>query len=133
MDWAAMQSATISELSLLIHYPSGGLRPYRINPKSGARYSVEGQKLKRMGVRPGVWDYLLPCPRWYGNELHTGLWIEMKAPGAKLSEEQEAWRGAMLGQGFAMFVAESWDAARLAILAYLNILASDKITLTTRH
>lgn len=47
----------------------------------------QGASLKRQGVRPGIPDLCVPLPRGgYG-----ALYIEMKAEGGKITEEQVGW------------------------------------------
>jgi hypothetical protein len=43
------------------HTPNGGERPAFINAK-GKRVSIEAARLKRMGVKPGISDFLLLSP-----------------------------------------------------------------------
>jgi hypothetical protein len=56
--------------------PNGGARPARTVMRGGrkVRYSVEGQKLQRQGVRDGIPDVCIPAPR---GKYH-GLYIEFK-------------------------------------------------------
>jgi hypothetical protein len=53
------------------HMPMGEAREHRINPKTGKRYSLSGQRLQRMGVTPDWPDFLFVGP---------GLiaWVELK-------------------------------------------------------
>lgn len=122
-DWATRQSVTLPVLRLLIHIPNGGARPFVIT-KDGRRYSPEGQKLRRMGVQPGVWDYFMPVPRIVGDRQYAGLWIEMKDKDAELTEDQKWWGNQMAEQSYATVISRSWLAARECILEYLNVLES---------
>jgi len=121
-SWAAMQSCIVPDLKKLIHIPNGGVRPYKTNPKTGARYSVEGQKLKRMGLKPGPWDYFLPCPRYFEGELRPGLWLELKAPKGRMSDAQLDWKTDMLAEGYVMAECHSWIEARNMTMRYLGVI-----------
>jgi len=56
-------------------------------PNGGARDAVTGAVMKAMGVRPGVLDMWLPVP----SGDYCGLVLEFKAPGGRLSAEQNDW------------------------------------------
>jgi hypothetical protein len=102
------------QLGLLIHLPMGGKRNAR-----------EAARLKAMGARAGVSDYLLPVLKTvYGPSDRfpvIGLWLELKAPGGKVSIEQAEWGKLMLGQGYEFKVVTGWDQAAQAICDYLGI------------
>jgi hypothetical protein len=106
MDWVRATVGRIPALALLFHIPNGGRRSKKV-----------GAELRRMGLKPGVWDYLLPvvvhgCP---------GLWIELKRrKGGATNEEQDEWGEAMRDQGYRTVVALGWEQARDALLEYLN-------------
>jgi hypothetical protein len=119
-DWAIRQSITIKELRLLFHIPNGGARPIKI--VEGRRFSPEGQKLQRMGVKRGVHDYFLPVVREYMGRMRGGLWIEMKDKDGKLTPEQSWWDAEMQDQGYVTTTAYSWLGARDTILSYLGVL-----------
>jgi hypothetical protein len=68
---------------LFWHTPNGGERTKRIDPRTGRRYSPEGQRLKRMGLRDGVSDFLLIGPP--AAQLHA---YELKREGETPTEEQ---------------------------------------------
>jgi hypothetical protein len=44
------------------HFPAGEHREGRINPATGKRYSLSGQRLARMGVMPGWPDFIFAGP-----------------------------------------------------------------------
>ncbi len=79
------------------HTPNGEIR----DPRAAA-------KLKAMGVRPGVPDLLLVGP--------DGLlrFLELKASGGRLSEEQETFRAFCITRGLPFVVAFSLDEALVA-------------------
>lgn len=105
IEWSTLQAKTYPELELLHHIPNGGKR----NIATAAR-------LKREGVKAGVPDLCLPVPR---GEWH-GLYIEMKAPKGKVSENQEKWIEALKKQGYAVAVCYGWESAKDNILMYLK-------------
>ena len=105
-EWAAVMSQRHPVLRLMHHIPNGGSR----NP-------AEARNLRAQGVRPGVPDIFLPCARggWHG------LYIELKRQrGGRVSAEQKEMLEALRREGYAAAVCEGWEAARDAILEYLE-------------
>jgi len=80
-------------------------------PNGGSRNEIEGAKLKRMGVRPGVADLILLTPRHgygslclegkvrKGDIYHIGNKNIMVKQSGKQSEAQHAWELAALSAG----------------------------------
>ncbi|MGL5474235.1 MAG: VRR-NUC domain-containing protein [Citrobacter braakii] len=85
-------------------------------PNGGARHPAVAAKLKAEGVKAGVPDLFLPVSR--GNSL--GLYIELKASGGKVSEEQWIMLGALARQGYTCIVAYGWEKAWAEIESYLK-------------
>jgi hypothetical protein len=85
-------------------------------PNEGKRSAVAGYRLKRVGMKPGTPDVLLPIA---AGGYH-GLWIEMKAIGGRLTEAQQEVIAMLRGQGYKVEVCFGWDAARLAVERYLG-------------
>lgn len=85
-------------------------------PNQAAGGPRRGANLKAMGVRAGTPDYMLAVPR---KGVH-GLFMEMKAPDGKVTEEQEIALHKLREQGYATEVCYSTDAARNAIELYLK-------------
>ncbi len=81
-------------------YP--GLELIYAIPNGGARHPAVAAKLKAEGVKPGVPDLCLPVKRGE----YPGLYIEMKAMGGILSDNQKKWADALKKQGYA--VATCW-------------------------
>jgi hypothetical protein len=110
-DWAFRRANSGYLTRLLLHIPNGGYR----RPQEAVR-------LKRLGVRAGVPDILLPVPR---NEFH-GLWIEMKRPIVKgeskpsVSPEQKHWLRELESQGYMTGVCYGWIEAKDLIESYLG-------------
>lgn len=99
------------------HGPAEAKRLFAI-PNGGHRSHSQGALLKLTGVQKGVPDLFLPVPR--GG--YHGLWIEMKStdPKSRPSKEQKDWLAFLDGQGYRTVVAKGFEAARDAILDYLN-------------
>lgn len=104
-DWARAQSGKYPELELLHHIPNGGKRDAR-----------EAARFKRMGVKPGVPDISLPVPR---GGFH-GMYIEMKSPTGKLSDNQRKWLARLSEMSYYTCVCYSFEQARDCILKYLK-------------
>ena len=85
---------------------------------NGARVSIGmACKLKASGMKSGVPDLLLPVPC----KGKHGLFIELKRrQGGQVSPEQVAWLADLLKQGYEARVCRGWEAARAAILEYLE-------------
>lgn len=85
-------------------------------PNEGKRGQIEGGRMKAMGLRPGAPDLMLAVPRGgYG-----GLFIELKTPSGRVSEEQKRFHSWLIGAGYWVKVARGWDQARAEIEAYLK-------------
>lgn len=107
-EWSNFAEGRYPELALLHHVPNGGKRtPW------------EGQAFKRRGVKPGVPDLDLPVAR--GGFI--GLRIELKrvGEGKRTTAEQDWWIHHLRYQGHQVLVCEGWEAAKKAIVKYLEI------------
>jgi hypothetical protein len=88
------------------HLPLGEEREHRINPKTGKRYSLTGQRLQRMGVMPGWPDFIFAGPN------AQVFWLELKRrKTGRLSEDQSDVLGHLVACGFAVLVTTSLDDA----------------------
>jgi hypothetical protein len=85
-------------------------------PNGGARSPITGAILKAEGVRPGVPDLFLSCPR--GG--YAGLFIELKTLTGRVRPEQSAWMAGAIVRGYWAVVARGWDQARAEIESYLK-------------
>lgn len=103
------QQPTVREkypaLKLLYHVPN--------ERKCSAQ---EGTRLKRMGVKAGVPDLVLPVS--VGE--HHGLYIEMKAPNGRVSEAQKWWLKELTAQGYLAAVCYGWKQATDCLAMYLE-------------
>ena len=104
--WIAWEKNAHQELAMCFHVPNGGKRDF-----------AEAAHLKRMGVRAGVPDLVLPAPK---GGFH-GLFIELKAPGGCVSEEQKDWIGRLRAAGYRAEVCVGWIAAVKTVCEYLQI------------
>jgi hypothetical protein len=101
------------------HLPHGEEREHRINPKTGKRYSVTGQRLQRMGVMPGWPDFIFVGPN------AQVFWLELKRhKTGRLSEDQSEVLAHLVACGFAVLVTTSLDDA-VATLKQAGILRSN--------
>lgn len=119
IQWFDLQFPEISRH--LMHIPNGGARPKFVT-KKGRSYSPEGQRLKLMGVRAGVFDLFLAIPA----EPFHGLWLEAKYGKNKLSPEQVIFKSQMDKVGFK--TGEFWTFEQFAneIRTYLKGFAQGK-------
>ncbi len=105
LEWTTWMSRQYPELSLLYHIPNEGKRSY-----------FTGAKMKAEGLKSGVPDLCLPVARG----IYHGLYIEMKRPGNKPTDNQRWWLEALTHQGYRADVAYSTDEAINIIIGYLN-------------
>lgn len=75
-------------------------------PNGGGRSPSQGARLKVEGVTRGVPDLFVPS---------LALWIEMKAPGGRLSPEQVDWRAYLQSIGHRVAVCYSVEQAQEAV------------------
>lgn len=85
-------------------------------PNGGYRHKAVAIKMKREGVRAGVWDIFLPIPR---GEAH-GLFIEMKYGSNTLTQFQKDFGEFAKAQGYKAKVAYNFEQARDYIQEYLK-------------
>lgn len=86
----------------------------------GYRNILEAIRLKKQGVRPGVFDLFLAYPC---GKLH-GLWIELKAPkphDARITPEQLDWFHKMKRMKYDALISYGWTDAAISIENYTNI------------
>lgn len=104
-EWADLQTMRHPILQYLVHVPNGG-----------ARSKGEAGKLKAMGTKPGIPDFVLPRARgsW------RGLAIELKSDTGRLKEEQKFWLRGLEAEGYLTSVCRSLEAFEALVLAFLN-------------
>lgn len=83
-------------------------------PNQGKRSVVQGARFKRMGMRPGVADLLLP----FCNAAAIGFWLELKVGYREPTQAQVDFAAEMMDLGYAWGWANTFDQAIDAISAY---------------
>lgn len=77
-------------------------------PNGGRRSVIQGNRERMAGLTAGVSDLFFAEPR----KGHHGLYLELKAPGKKPTQEQLAWLDAVKAKGYA---GEWFDSSEKAI------------------
>lgn len=76
------------------------------------------QKMKRMGMSKGAWDYEVFVPQ--GDGSYRQVQVEMKRRKAgTVSPEQRAWQKVYEGAGIPCKICKGWDEAREFVEQYL--------------
>ncbi len=104
-DWVRVMEKQDPTYSAIFAIPNGGMRDIRT-----------AVKLKKEGVRAGVWDVHIPISK----DGWAGMWIEMKVKPNKLTPEQKAFGALMQDAGHKLAVAYSFEEARAQTLVYLE-------------
>lgn len=86
-------------------------------PNGGRRDKKEAANLKRQGVKAGVSDIFIPCPRG----IYHGLYIEMKTKGGRLSEKQKEFLSYAKSNGYAVCVCYGAQEAINAAKEYIKL------------
>lgn len=105
-EWVAYSIPKYPDLCMALHVPNGGLRS-----------KATAAKMKAMGQKKGVWDWLLLAPR---GRFH-GMALELKSPGGHLTIEQVRFGEDLRERGYYTAVCVGWDAARKVIEDYLRV------------
>jgi len=100
--WAAQSG--IKELELMYHIPNGG-----------SRRTKESAILRAAGVKAGIPDVCLSCPKG----PYHGMYIEMKTDGGRISKAQSEVMQALKSAGYYVVVCYGWENAREEIGRYL--------------
>lgn len=103
--WAEAMRPKFPELAYLYACPNGG-----------KRHVVTAMELKREGVKSGVPDLFFPVRKSFA----SGLYVEMKRKGGRVSEDQERWVLFLRSQGFRVVVCWSADEAIREVETYLS-------------
>ena len=106
-EWVVLHQAAHPVLCWMFHAPNGGKRP-----------RGEAGKLRAMGVRPGVPDWMLPFPSPAGRWM--GLAIELKSATGRTTPEQEAWLAQCKQAGWLTAVCRGLDGFADVVKAYLS-------------
>lgn len=92
------------------HYPSGELRDHQINPKTGNRFSITGQRLLRMGAKKGVADF------GFFHASGAVYWLELKRKGGVVTDEQSDFLAFMGASGHGVALCWSYEQAVQALV-----------------
>ncbi len=92
------------------------LRWFHAIPNGGHRVQSVANKLKREGVKKGVWDTFLPIAR--GG--YHGFYIEFKAPSKTLTDEQKEFRTHLEEEDYAHVMCRTVNDAIGATVAYVE-------------
>ncbi len=104
-EWIELVQHQHAILRWLFHCPSGGKRS-----------PGEAGKLKGMGTKPGVPDFLLPRR----HRQWAGLAIELKSDTGRLSLDQKEWLEAFEQEGYLTAVCRTLDEFMVAVMRYLQ-------------
>jgi hypothetical protein len=117
-EWAELNKHVIPELEWLHAIPNGGVRPATVRLVNGEwrRFSFEGAKLKKEGVKPGVPDVMLPVAK----RSFYGLYIEMKVGKNEATDEQIKWHEGLRSNGYYVQICRDWISAKDLIYWYLG-------------
>ena len=109
-------------LKLVFAIPNGSSKKITQNPKTGAWYSLEGQKMAREGLRSGVADVFCAIPCWDDEEdfKRPGLFIEFKKKGGKQSPEQKEFQLLVEAQEYRYVTVYDAESAWNELRAYLD-------------
>lgn len=86
-------------------------------PNEAKRSAYTGNRLKKIGLRPGVSDYFIGIPKgeW------AGMFLEMKAGKNKPTKLQEQFMEDMAEQGYYCVWVTGFDNAKQCIERYLSL------------
>lgn len=109
-EWIALQTGRWPELALTFAVPNGAMMG---GGKIGA---IRARGLMAEGMRPGVPDIFIPCPRHGCN----GAFIEMKSRNGKLRANQQEYLEQAERYGYATCVAYGADDAIAFLERYMD-------------
>ena len=94
----------------------------RKNPKTGRWYTPEGNKLKRMGVQPGMPDIMIfkPHLKDHIDFISAGLFLELKIGKNRPTEHQKSTMEKLIDNLWVGAVCYSFDEAKKEIDNYLK-------------
>lgn len=106
MNWAHWHTGEYPALKWLHHIPNGG-----------SRNQLEAKKLKEMGVKPGVADLFLPCPKG----CYHGMYIEMKFGNNRHTDRQKEFLADMAETGYFVVTCYSYEDAKRMLKEYVSL------------
>lgn len=104
-QWVELNKNKYPELELIHAIPNGGYRN-----------KVTAARLKKEGVKSGVFDIFLPVAR----RKYHGLYIEMKYGRNPLTDNQKLFAERVEKQNYGTAVCYGWEDAKNVILEYLK-------------
>lgn len=108
VQWCGWNEKRLPGLRLAFHCPNGGFR-----------FHATAGRMKALGVRKGVPDWLCPVPRaFHGIHDYIGLAIEFKDKKGKLSPDQAVYHGMLRDAGWCVEVVYSAGEAMAAVERY---------------
>jgi hypothetical protein len=106
-DWIRSLESQYPDLKYIYHVPNGGKRSITV-----------ARKLKRAGVRPGIFDISCDTAR----KTWRGFRYELKFGRNKLTDEQrDVWLPYYEAEGYQTGVFYTWVEAALAIIDYFDL------------
>lgn len=87
------------------------------SPNGGQRSPVAGARLKAAGTRKGFPDLICTVRR--GG--FTGLAVELKAPGGRVTPEQTAWLDHLASENWLTALCFGFEAAQATVDRYLSL------------
>ena len=125
-NWCKMMEGRHPQLALIFAIPNGG-----------KRHIGTARKLKAEGVRSGVPDIFLACPRLphdpddllvgdslrvrFSDEVKFGLFIELKVGKNKPTKNQLKWIEDLRAERYEVEVCYGFEEAKDAIIKYLEL------------
>jgi len=85
IQWVLLNENRLPGLKLLFHIANGGYRNI-----------ITAARLKKLGVKRGVPDLFLACPK----RGYAGFFIELKSPTGQVSWDQQWWIMELASQGY---------------------------------
>lgn len=107
------------QISVVIYCDALGVPVFHV-PNGGARHKATAARMKRLGVKSGVPDLMVPLAK---GEYH-GLFIEMKRRSftpSQLSDSQVEWIKRLKDNGYAAFVCAGSKNATACIDWYMAL------------
>ena len=105
--WAKLAQTKHPELSLLHAIGNGNARTN----------AIQGARMKREGIKSGVFDMFMPVAR---GKYH-GIYLEMKIKGGRVSDNQKWWLIETTKQDYLSVVCYGWQEASKELVDYLNL------------
>jgi len=116
MTWCELNKNNYPELDYYYAVPNGAKLGYK-KLANGKHVSPQAIKLKKEGLKAGVPDTCLPVPKG----RYHGLYIELKTPTGKPSEDQIRYVNFIKDQGYFACFCVGWENASIVLEWYLSL------------